>query len=267
MTLYPFGTESQTATAAVSKPAEREPYGVFLSIDNSDLSKLDKYEIVVIDAQYFSKEDIDKLHAEGHTVYSYLNVGAVENFRDYFSNYKSLFLGEYENWEEEQWVDVSDEEWQAFIAVRLAGELSRKGVDGFFVDNCDVYYNFPSTKIFNGMTNILRGLMKYDKAVIINGGDRFVDEYYNKSGSVSDILTGINQETVFSAIDFESEKLTKQIDKEREHYQRYITKYSQEGADIYLLEYTTNQSLAHTIQTYCTKKQFKYYISDSIELD
>ncbi|MGF3183369.1 hypothetical protein ACQV2W_06325 [Facklamia sp. P12934] len=109
--------------------------------------------------------------------------------------------------------------------------------------------------------------MKYDKDVIINAGDSFVDEYYNKFGLVNDILTGINQETVFSAIDFENEKLTKQMDKEREHYQQYISKYSHEGAYIYLLEYTTTQSIAHTIQTYCTQNQFKYYISDSIDLD
>lgn len=261
------GRETHTTGLDKSKTPEREAYGVFLSIDNSDLSKLDKYDEVVIDAQYFTNEDIDKLHAEGHRVYSYLNVGAIENFRDYYTSNKSLFLGEYENWEEEQWIDVSDEGWQEFITETLAEKLSLKGVDGFFVDNCDVYYNFPNKKIFNGMTNILRGLMKYDKDVIINGGDYFVDAYYNKYGSVSDILTGINQESVFSAIDFDRKQLTKQTKKKREYFQSYITKYSNEGADIYLLEYTKDKLLMDKIQAYCTQNGFRYYISDSIELD
>ena len=35
-------------------------------------------KIVVIDAQYFSKKDIRKLHAGGTKVYSYLNIGSIE---------------------------------------------------------------------------------------------------------------------------------------------------------------------------------------------
>ena len=89
-------------------------YGVFLSVTD-DIDSLSAYDTVVIDAQYFDKAEIDAFRAAGHTVYSYINVGSIENFRDYYSEYRDLTLGEYENWDEEFWIDVSESRWQDFM--------------------------------------------------------------------------------------------------------------------------------------------------------
>ncbi|MBP3875499.1 MAG: hypothetical protein J6E41_07375 [Lachnospiraceae bacterium] len=60
-------------------------YGVFLGIDKDsfDISIFDDYEMVVIDAQELRTDQLAQLHAKGHTVYSYLNVGSSEISRDY----------------------------------------------------------------------------------------------------------------------------------------------------------------------------------------
>ena len=117
---------------------EKKEYGVFLSIDSSQIKKLYGYRLVVIDAQYFSAKDIRTLHKKGVKVYTYLNVGSIENFRYYYKKYEYLTIGNYENWEEEKWVDVSNKDWQKFMG-KLSKKLLKKGVDGFFIDNCDVY--------------------------------------------------------------------------------------------------------------------------------
>ena len=39
---------------------------------------------------------------KGVKVYTYLNVGSIENFRDYYKKYEYLTIGTYENWEEEK---------------------------------------------------------------------------------------------------------------------------------------------------------------------
>ena len=44
---------------------EKKEYGVFLSIDSSQIKKLYGYRLVVIDAQYFSAKDIRTLHKKG----------------------------------------------------------------------------------------------------------------------------------------------------------------------------------------------------------
>lgn len=43
-------------------------------------------------------------------------------------------------------VNVADKDWQEFMDT-LAGKLKKKGVDGFFIDNCDVY-DYAHKRIF-----------------------------------------------------------------------------------------------------------------------
>ena len=244
----------------------QKDYGVFLSLDASDMDRITEYQTVVIDAQYFSKKDIAYLKKQGCTVYSYINIGAIENFREYYDEYSNLTLGEYENWEEEQWVDVSSTVWQNFL-VSLEEELLDKSIDGFFVDNCDVYYVYHTDDGFEGLTTILEHLMEYGKPVIINGGDTYVMEYETREGSIQRIMTGVNQECVFSRINFKKDSFSAQKKTDREYFQDYIETCDRQGCDVYLIEYTTDRKLKRKIKKYCKKKGFHYYISDSIELD
>lgn len=241
-------------------------YGVFLSIDASEMEKLTGYQTVVIDAQYFSKQDIQNLHENGTTVYTYLNVGSIENFRDYYSEYENLTLGDYENWEEEKWIDVSDTQWQTFIE-DLSNSLLEKDVDGFFIDNCDVYYYQPTEEIFLGLTEILRGIKASGKEVIINGGNTYIMRYRQTYGTAKDIMTAVNQEEVFSSYDFDTSTCGANNAEEKTYFCDYIEACNADGMDVYLLEYTTDHKLITQIETYCKEKGFRYYISDSIELD
>ena len=81
------------------------------------------------------------------------------------------------------------------------------------------------------------------------------------------MITGINQETVFSAILWDSDSFGTAEEEDHENFCDYIERYSALGTDIYLLEYTTDKKLISQIDSYCKRKGFDYYISDSIELD
>ena len=67
-------------TAALSIPGNvfaetadiKYEYGVFLGADPEDISDMVSYRKIVIDAQYFSKEEISSLKESGHIVYSYI---------------------------------------------------------------------------------------------------------------------------------------------------------------------------------------------------
>ena len=252
---------SENKDTSVSKD-----YGVFLSIDASKIEKLNGYKTVVIDAQYFSKQDIQTLHDNRTTVYTYLNIGSIENFRDYYPEYEDLTLGDYENWEEEKWIDISDAKWQAFIA-DLSTTLLEKGIDGFFIDNCDVYYYKQSEEIFLGLTKILRGLKSLEKDIIINGGDTYITQYRQTYGSAKDIMSAVNQEEVFSNYDFDTASFGTNEAEEKAYFSDYIEACRADGMDVYLLEYTTDRNLITQIETYCKEKGFHYYIANSIELD
>ena len=245
---------------------EDKAYGVFLSVTD-DLPSLSAYETVVIDAQYFTKEEIAAFRNGGHTVYTYLNVGSLEDFRSYYGEFKDLILSPYENWEEEYWIDVSNERWQTFLTDRLVPALLEKNVDGFFVDNCDVYYQYPTKPVMDGLTAVLHALAATGKAVLINGGDVYLDAYCNSGGNWEDVITGINQETVFSRILGNGDRFGKASEEDRAYFTDYIERYAAKGADIYLLEYTKSSSLKAQILKYCREHGFTCYISDSVELD
>ena len=64
----------------------------------------------------------------------------------------------------------------------LVPELLDKGVDGFFVDNCDVYYLYPTQEVMDGLTCMMSSMVKTGKKVIINGGDKYLDAYCEAGG-------------------------------------------------------------------------------------
>lgn len=242
------------------------PYGVFLSVEDN-LMSLSSYETVVIDTQNFSSDEIKQFRDAGHKVISYINIGSIESFRDYYDEYSDLALGSYEHWDEEVWIDVSSSRWQAFVVDKLIPSLLEKGIDGFFVDNCDVYYNFPKPEIMAGLTVMMKAMVATGLKVIINGGDQYLDAYCASGESWSDVITGINQETVFSKIIWDSDKFGAASADDREYFCDYVERYAALGADIYLLEYTTDKKLVNEIDSYCGRNGFAYYVSDSIELD
>ena len=145
--------------------------------------------------------------------------------------------------------------------------LTAKGIDGFFVDNCDVYYNYRKPGILDGLTSIMKAMVATGKAVLINGGDCYLDAYCKNGGSWRDVITGINQETVFSKIIWDKNKFGRAGKEDHKYFLSYIERYAKQGADIYLLEYTKDKKLIKEIEAYCANKGFGYYVSDSVELD
>ncbi|WP_294478731.1 endo alpha-1,4 polygalactosaminidase [uncultured Ruminococcus sp.] len=256
-----------SVTSACSSDGEiKYRYGVFLGASPEDVKYMEEYEKIVIDAQYFTTEEIAALKNSGHTVYSYINLGSIEDFRPYYKDHEGITLDVYENWEEEKWVDVSKAEWQSFVVDELAEDIIDKGVDGLFVDNTDVYYHYPTDEIFDGVTNILKGFKNLNTYVIINGGDTYVTEYAKRYSELDSIMDAENQETIFSKINWDDETFTSNDSSETTYFQEYVDMVSSYGKDVYLLEYTTDSKLISRIDDYCTKKGYTYYASDKLEL-
>ena len=109
----------------VSYPRKKENYGVFLGLSmipdgaeeglHSDdkvtdqLVFLSHYKTVVLSPGSFTKENLLYLHRAGTKAYAYINVGALENYAPEYSRFKALSLAPYENWEDEAWIDVSNQ--------------------------------------------------------------------------------------------------------------------------------------------------------------
>ena len=284
-------------------------YGVFLNSSNSkkDIEKMSQYRIIVLDAQGFEREDIMALKKTGHTVYSYINLGSVENWRDYYNDYADITFADYEDWDDERWVNSAETKWQTF-QYDLAKDLIGKGIDGFFVDNIDVYYvakeqpdrhdkeGIDPVEVFDGVTTILKSYKSLktstgDSAyVLINGGDTYVHDYIKgvskkdkndddepygfelpAHGNVDGVLDGVNQEALFGEIDFDADPDDLRVFKPQssgssKDYQEYVELVDSVGKDVYLLEYTDDESIMKKVVDYCAKHDFNYFTTDRGDL-
>ena len=247
-------------------PKNTGDYGVFLGANSEDVKNITGFSTVVIDAWELSADDVKVLHDKGCKVYSYINVGSIENWRSYYNDYSHLSLGKYENWEDEEWINVADKSWQAFMIGTVAKKISDNGADGYFVDNADVYYNYPTAEIYNGLVVIMTGLKSYGKPVFINGGNDFVSKLIEEKNS--SLITGVNQETVYTRIkNYKKDRFGRQKKAEREFFQEYLKNCKDAGLQVYLLEYTRSRSIAKKIRNYCAENGFQYFVADSLNLE
>ncbi len=241
-------------------------YGVFIGADSEDCDSIKKYETVVVDAEYLTKDDIAKLHQrKNKQIYSYINVGSIEKFRDNYSQMSDIVLDDYVNWSDEKWVDVTQKKWQDYV-ISHASSLSDKGVDGFFLDNFDVYYNYQTNEVYESLLAILDELDKLNKPIIINGADEFVIRAIDNS-ELGDSVYGINQESVFTKIDFENDRFIEQDDENLEFYKEYLNKAKEYGLNVFVIEYGATGDNLKKSKRYFKEKGFTYYFAGSINLD
>ena len=229
--------------------AEAGRIGIFTEINRDEVDRLSGYDTVIIDPSAFLASDIRAIHDKGITVYGYINVGSIETFRPYYSRFKQYALGRYDGWDNERWIDVSKKEWQSFIVRKLAGQYAAEGIDGFFVDNIDVYYNYCRDSIYRGLVSILTGIEDYGIPVIVNGGDTFVKRALSEK-KASKLFDGICQESVFtSATGIQKKSVTR-------YYRSYLKKVRRAGFDVIIVEYGADRALSKRIKSFCRKNRY-----------
>lgn len=253
-----------TLSFAIARPPS---YGVFLGVPETEILTVSEgYELIIVDGLSFSDEIIGRLKARGQTVYSYLSIGSLETYRDYYSDYSHLALAPYENWPEEYWVDVSDAGWRSLLADSLADSLIKKGIEGFFLDNADVYFMFPTEEIFSGLVSLLTELRRYNVPLILNGGNVFVSRLIEEGRA--DLIDGVNQESVFSIInDYDRDLFSRQPSEDHAYFKDYLSFASRAGLDVFLLEYTLDEDLIQEILSFCRRNDYGVFIASSVALD
>ena len=116
-----------------------DDYGAFLGRSENNIEGFENYNYISLELDEYSDEKIQKLNEKGKKIFAYLNVGSLENYRSYYNNFKNITIGEYENWEDEAWIDVTDSSWQNFIVNTIAQSFKNRGAFGVYMDNVDVY--------------------------------------------------------------------------------------------------------------------------------
>ena len=275
--LIPFLVLSITGCSSSKKSGGYEAplkYGVFLGCDSSSINIIKKYPNIAIDLDNFSSSDISSLKNSECTIYAYLSVGSLENYRSYYETFKDITFMDYENWPDERWVDVSNTSWQEHI-LSEANRLKDLGADGIFMDNFDVYYiaseeytgsDINKEDIYQGCLKMLNDLSSIGMKLMINSGTDFLDRMHSENRPELYKINVYAQECVFSKIDdYENNVFSKQNSWGKDyylsivHFMRYI-------GDVLFIEYTKDATLKKEIKEYCDELNYHYYISENVEL-
>ena len=76
---------------------------------------------------------------------TYLNIGSIENFREYYTTYAEVAIGEYEHWEEEEWVDAANPDWQKFIGQLDVCQISFPSLSIIFSTSSRAWFSSPAS--------------------------------------------------------------------------------------------------------------------------
>ena len=246
-------------------------YGAFLGRGDNEVSGFNQYKYVSVELDEFTHTNIERLSSHGTNFLAYLNVGSLENYRDYYDEYESFTFKDYDNWPDERWMDVTNQDWQDLM-VGLAQGFKNEGAFGVYMDNVDVYSiakedNMNYQAFGAAIKSIISRVNALGLKVLVNGGAEYFDDMNDAQDDVFDSVWAYHQEEVFSLIDdYDENVFTTQEDEDKTYYQEIASMMKEKGNEVFFIEYTTDNSLKNTIKNYCDSHHYHYYISSTVDL-
>jgi cysteinyl-tRNA synthetase len=224
---------SHRGAADAPPPGAAKPWAAFYG-KASAMGDLDRaastFHLLDIDVDpgvgNFTPAQIAQLRSQGAVVISYMNVGACERFRTYWSSTTSggplpcgantaAHLGPYSGYPDEVWMDLSNPEYQNLILDYIAPRLMAQGVDGFFLDNLEVVEHGPtdangpcSDACRQGGLDLVRRLReRFPQAFIVmqNATGEVTRRGVTGGLSFPTLLDGISHEEVYQPYEARSE--------------------------------------------------------------
>lgn len=209
----------------------------------------------------------------GVFVYGYLNAGALEDGRDYYSKFKSLRLAYYDGWPGEYWIDPTNASWQTHL-ISEAKKIKATGAIGLYLDNLDIYYmctegfkeenthmfrKAPSAQaVYTALSNVVLKIHALGLIVMPNGGDTFVRKFIKAHPN---IIKTVNQEGVL----YQDQK--RQSSEDTKYYTEYLDWCRKKGLYIRGIEYPKTKAQAVYAKAYYAKHKWPgIYISWSKDL-
>lgn len=131
--------------------------------------------LVVIEPEDYTAAELKELKKNGAKVLAYLSVGSVSDERSYYKTLEPYTLAPLENWPHERYLDARAPQVREWLQNK-ARELRRRGYDGYWLDNIDVYEEYRSTEMFQALVNTLHAIKAVGGYVMVNGGMLFLTD-------------------------------------------------------------------------------------------
>ncbi len=193
---------------------EAESFVFALGLDDEDiageLETLQAYDLIVVDGEGISTENISLLQANGSLVLGYLSVGTIEPDRSWYKNVKKFRLALWGDWGE-WYAKVNKRRFRRVLLKKAVRPFLKKGFDGLFLDNVDMIAEYShQTK---GMRKLVKRIAKLvhrdSKYLGAQNGDDVIENFLP-------YLDHWNREDVSSTYNFDTESY-EQVSEEDAH--------------------------------------------------
>jgi hypothetical protein len=128
----------------------------------------------------------------------------------------------------EYWADVSRPEWGAFVAGRSVLARFKRG-GRLLSRNADVYYLYPSDAFYQGLVSMIGCWGSMRSPILVQWCDVFVSKAVLDATEPLSCITGVNQECVFTNINFSDGTLIRQNTETKRYYQDYSCALQKSG--------------------------------------
>ncbi len=255
------------ATAAA--PARTLPARSFaFAIGNGNLSggpdavaeRLGAFDLVVVDGELATADEVAALRARGTTVLAYLSVGTIERWRGWYRELKRYRLGPDANWKDEWFAEVSKPAYRRAIVDEIAPPIMAKGFDGLFLDNVDMIETHNHIDQRRGMRSLVVALSTEARA---DGKLLFAQNGawgLRKLGLVP-YIDGWNREDVSWTYDFDRRRYVRQRPAARREALRELADLRAQGLITTAADYTApgdSKALRESVADACSVGALPY---------
>lgn len=224
--------------------------------------------LAVIDLEGVTQTAINKALTRNVFIYAYINAGALEKGRPYYSTFQNIRLAQYEGWPGEYWIDPTSKAWRSHL-INEAAALKKRGAIGLYFDNPDIYYMTKegfeeenanmirkapaSGLVYEALAETIEKIQKTGMIVMPNGGDTFVRRFVRENPG---IIKTVNQEGVL----YQDKR--RQPKGDTKYYTEYLDWCKRQGMYIRGIEYPKNKAQALIAKAYYKKHGWQgIYIS------
>ncbi len=250
-------TQCNNSKRASFSTADHTPFGVCYTKVTPE--QVRNYRMVIIEPDFYTKEEMEALRATGTKIIAYVTLGEVDANRWYFPRLSEIgFLGKNENWNS-FFIDLQKAEARRIILMEVLPAITAKGVDGLFLDTVDAVA--PATErayLQPYMVQLIEGIrQRYpDLTVIQNAGAFLLEE-------TGDDVDAFLTEALASDYDFENKSYRIRSAKEFNERLEYLNHYSNQSSKPYfIVGFADSESKRKQIKTRLDTLGRPYFISN-----
>ncbi|RNC85453.1 MAG: hypothetical protein ED557_01375 [Balneola sp.] len=184
----------------VTHSENRSPFSAFgVSYAKITPEQVEGYSMVIIESDFYSKAEIAQMKSKGTKVLAYISLGEVDTNRWYYPKLmEGGFLGKNKNWGS-SFLNLEDSLTRSILIDQVLPELTKKGVDGIFMDTIDSVSPYTSrSSLASYMVEMIREIRKRnpDLLLVQNAGLFLLED-------TSEYIDGVLMEDIASGYNFE----------------------------------------------------------------